>query len=215
MSNFQKVALLVFISLTVGISTQVNAQSGTRSSGGGGSSRISQQQQAQVQQQLAEFRRAQEIEIARQQRIALFQQLASNPDAQLNRRQNANAYKEAKAEFTAIKRMNIPVSAAGNSLESPFLLRSSDINRSTRMVSWPDALLDAQHRTAVLEIENRIAGNHEENQTSAEEFLDLFQQLSQDLGRRVIQKDISQRDYAKAKRFLSGLANEVKFPAAG
>lgn len=162
--------------------------------------RISTEQQQFLQQQNA----AQQQANAAQQRIQFLRQLSANPNSRENRTQYSNAYDDAKAEFMAIRNGSVPVS--GSRLQRPFLLRSNELNRKARKIKWPKALQDQQHNATVADIEAFI----KDMKQNAQELTQLISQLSSEVEQRVIAKTIDIKQYAKAKRFLSGLANETE-----
>lgn len=148
-----------------------------------------------------------------QQQAQLLDALGTQPDGTLNRRLNQLAFDEAKREYTALVRMQIPVSAAGRQLQQAFRLSSRDVNRSTRVIHWPETLLATEHAELIQDIESKVDLNQDAANVPAEDFIQAIEQLSLQLGHRAVAREISSREYARAKRFLTGLAHEVN--AAG
>lgn len=161
--------------------------------------RITREQQAAIQQQNA-FQQQANAEARRKQ---LLNQYAANPNSRENRTQYSSAYDDAKAEFMAIRQGSIPV--AGRRLQRPFLLRSNELNRAKRKIRWPKTLLQDQHKETVVEIEKFIA----DMKKNAQDLRSLIERLALQIEQRVVERSIDIKDYAKAKRFISGLANET------
>jgi hypothetical protein len=155
-----------------------------------------------------EIRQAQQLNLQKQQAQAQarYQQtlraLAENPDGSQNKRQYSDAFKDAKREFMAIRNKTLP--ASGRRLERPFVLRSRDVDRKKRSINWPDTLKD-DHESLIGTIESGLM----DKELSASELQKLLQQLSQQIEQRVLSKSINIKEYATAKRFVSGLANEA------
>ena len=139
-----------------------------------------------------------------QQRKQFLQQLASNPNSSQNKRQYSAAFEEAKFEYMAVLNGRIP--ANGRKLNQVFLLRSKDLNRKTHEINWPETFDQEPHAKLVTAIEKLIS----ENKATKKDLGLLLQQLSQQLEQRVVAKSIAIKEYATAKRFVSGLANETE-----
>ena len=161
---------------------------------------LSPEQQFEIRQQIVAQQRAN----AALQRQSVLTKFSANPNSRENRNQYGNAYKDAKVEFTAIRNGKIPV--AGNKLQRPFLLRSNELNRSQRMIKWPKALHDEQHAQKIVQIEQFIG----EMKMDSQELNGLIRELTLEVERRVVAKSISIKEYATAKRFLTGLSNETE-----
>lgn len=211
------IALAVF-SLAV---ENVNAQSGSRGGGssvsrggGGGVSRgsfgsgsrgrsglsaaeINAQRLLAQQQFLQQQRESAEI-----QRKQFLQQLSSNPNSSQNRRQLIEAFNEAKLEYKAIH--NGQLAANGRKLTKVFVLRSKQLDRETKEIKWPKTFENEPHADLVSKIEKVITGEGEDDIGM------LLQKLSQQLEQRVVDKSIAIKEYATAKRFVSGLAYEAE-----
>ena len=160
---------------------------------------VSKEQQLLIQQQNALQQQAN----AAQRRLQYLKALSANPNSKENRAQLAQAYNDAKSEFAAIR--NGRVLASGSRLQRPFLLRSNDLNRKARNINWPKPLREQQHEETIGEIEVFV----KDMESNADELNELIAQLSLQIEKRIIEKTIDIKEYAKAKRFLSGLANET------
>ena len=213
-----------------GGSVRVSGGSGGRALSGGSSSRrpqISQREQALIRQrqqlefqELARQNRALEEENLKQRSHDFLVELGANPDSSQNRRQRQLAFKEAKKEYVALKRMKISVSDTSQFLREPFHLISKEIDRDARKISWPKPLLEPDHEETIAEIDERMGEDEDENadedekadetELTSEELNQLLSKINLQLGERVVGRDISAANYAIAKRFVTGLYNDGK-----
>jgi hypothetical protein len=213
---FRNVLAFAIVMISVSLLTvppAVNAQSGSRNSvglsrnglGSRSSYRPAQQRRSLTAQELAVLQQQaaeqQQTIIAAQRKQAL-QQVTNNPNSQLNKTQFLAAFKDAKAEFMAIH--NGRLGATGRNLNRIFVLRTRDFNRNAGNIKWPRALNAAPHKELTKHVDDIVSGKSEPTQLDA-----VLQQLNQQLERRVVAKSINIKDYANAKRFVSGLANEA------
>lgn len=105
---------------------------------------------------------------------------------------------------------------------TPARLTSKEIDRDKRTINWPKPLLEPDHEETIAEIDDRIAvdededenldedENEDEAELTSEELNQLLSQINTQLGERVLSRDISAANYAIAKRFVTGLANDNK-----
>ena len=200
-----------------GITGGIGGTSGSSgfSTGGafGYNSRLSSAERARLQQQQI----AQANELARQnaelqqkflaaQREQLLASLGRQPDGALNRKFRRLAFNEAKKEFKALRKMQLSVAEAGGFLEQPFRLPSMTAKTvKGDQIKWPDALSDASHEQTKLAVEGLIKST----EATPEEIKTALKQLSSELGQRAIKGEIKSNDYARGKRFLTGLSHEL------
>ena len=228
--NVLTIAIVILSVSLFTFSQEASAQSGSRGGGGGGgvssggggggslgSSGVSTsgsrfrrrglsvielaylQQQANLQRQALLDQQRVNTERLRQQTLTRF---ASNPDAKQNKDQYIAAFKDAKAEFKAIRNGQRPV--ACRNLDRIFVLRTKEFNRVAGDIKWPNALKDEAHMELTESVSDIASGKGD-----AATLQESLKQLNQQLEERVVDKSISIRDYATAKRFVSGLANEA------
>ena len=76
--------------------------------------------------------------------------------------------------------------------------------RETKEIKWPKTFENEPHADLVSKIEKVITGEGEDDIGM------LLQKLSQQLEQRVVDKSIAIKEYATAKRFVSGLAYEAE-----
>ena len=204
--NVFAVAIVMLSVSLLTVCQQANAQSGSRNSiGSRNNFRWAQQQraitvqdQAALQQQSALQQQA-NAEALRKQAL---QQAVSNPNSQLNKNQFLAAFKDAKAEFMAIH--NGRRGVTGQNLNRIFVLRTREFNRNAGKIKWPRTLQVAPHKELTKLVDEIVDGKADAAQIDG-----LLQQLNQQLEKRVVAKSINIKDYATAKRFVSGLANEA------
>ena len=192
-------ACLVCVSVLT-LDTALFAQSGSRNRPQRTRRTPSLEQTRLLQQQ----NRQQQQAAAHANRIATLQSLANNRTGAENRRQYADAFKQAKREFMAIKRKELPIS--GRRLDQLYVLKSQEVSRTTRSIRWPKILKSELHSGLVKAIESGLM----QRELTTGEVHDLLGQLSVQLEQRVIGETIEIKAYADAKRFISGLANEAE-----
>jgi hypothetical protein len=213
--------------------SQLQAQSGSRSggfSGGGGGGGISggsgfsggnryrlspaeRQRRAREraeQQQIAAQQAAQrQAELSKQQYKQSLIQLAQTRNSRTNSTQNRIAYNEAKKDFQALRSRNIAPNNLGP-LNAPFRLTNKDIDRAGRTANWPELLQHQEFDALVQSINSSIQNNAIMTKDQASQFLGELQQLNQSLNVAAAGGQVKIADYARSRRFISGLANEVR-----
>jgi len=220
---FAVFALIVFFG------SQTHAQSGSRgysgggsigggggySTGGGSGSRLSraerqrlQQQQLEQRRQLAEAMRIQKAETAKVQFKQSLVNLGMQKHNRLNSKQNKVALEEAKSDYQALRRGSVAPNGLG-SLQSPFRLTKREIDRDKRVANWPELLQGSEFQAQVADIDAAIL-NGITDAKAAEQFLSDLNKLNTGLNTIAIREKLSITTYAKARRFISGLANEVR-----
>lgn len=207
----------LFTSVLFGVS-QANAQSGTR--GGGGSSFGGYRPSNSERRQIARQRRQElqrEAVVARQQLVELskiqFKQSLANlvlkKNTRLNSRQNRVAFDEAKADFRGLRSGNVSPGSLGP-LRSPFRLTSKELDRNKRTASWPKLLRTREFREQVVRIDSAIMDGRIDTSESAGQFLSDLNRLNQRLNTAALRNGLSVGEFARARRFITGLANEVR-----
>ena len=194
--------------------------SASRSAGGqtfgGGRSRLGraqrqvlrQQRNEQLQAQSREFQRqqAEAVKSQRKQELILLGQKLNGPQ---NRRQNRRALGEAKDNYRALRKNQIPPEQLGL-LQSSFRLRTDSINREQYTAMWPTALLEPEYESQVQNLDAFITSMSITDAASAQQFLDQLNQLNLALNLAAANGEIDSTRYAKSIRFVSGLANEIR-----
>ena len=143
---------------------------------------------------------------------AIVRQLGDYPNSSANKRYRRAAFDAAKKEAIALRAMRISVAAASEFLQQPFRLLESDFDTRTGEIRWPMALKVSVHDELIQSIENKVEEQKAGERVRASEFIQLVRKLNYQLGQRAANKQISAKDYANAKRFLTGLAYEAKYP---
>lgn len=195
----------------------------SRSSGGGGTSRSGgsgtrlsaaqrselEREQLQLQQERAKELQEQQVELAKQQRKQFLVQLGASPNGTANKQQNKLALEEAKEDYKTLRNQAVSPAQLG-ALNQPFRLRSDSIDRKKRTANWPK-LFDAPHyQMLVTKIDSKITGNGITDSESAQEFLDELAELNQALNSAASNGEVGRTEFAKARRFITGLENEVR-----
>lgn len=231
--------LMMFSASTVlllAIATFAFGQSGSRGGGGGGvigggggsiggssggiggginlNRRPSSREREKLrQQQIAQAREAARANAIRQQealeaqRKKLLKDLGLQPDGALNRKLRRLAFAEAKIEYKAIRKMKAPLATAGSFLKQPFRLPGGlvDLTKSETEIQWPKSLDDAAHAESKKAVQQLL----QSDEATTEQFRIALTSLGTQLGQRVIDGEIKSNDYARGKRFLTGLAHEI------
>jgi len=171
----------------------------------------SAERQALRQQQIAQAQEAARLNAERQhefieaQRKQLLSHLGAQPDGALNRKLRRLAFAEAKHEFKALRKMNLAVSAAGGFLQQPFRLPSGHFDLAKKQIEWPKSLQDDAHSQTKNDLQQLL----QSKDASATQFRSALMNLGTQLGQRAIEGKIKSNEYARGKRFLTGLAYEL------
>lgn len=189
--------------------------SGTRSVGGSGT-RLSSAQRAELQreqlllqqQQAKEFQE-QQVELAKKQRKQFLVQLGSQPNGTVNKKQNNLAFEEAKGDYRALRNQTVDPAKLGP-LSQPFRLRNDSIDRKKREAKWPKFFEDSAYQPMVTKINSKIMENGIVDSESAEEFLGELAELDQALNAAASKGEVGRTEFARARRFVTGLGNEVR-----
>lgn len=222
MRNVIILSVLVF---STAIVTQTHAQSGSRGGGGsysgGGSgfgglrrlSRLERQQRAQQQalvgQQLAQQTARLQAEQAKQQFKRTLSQLTSSDNRSANSRQNRVALEQAKRDYKSLRKQQVAPNQLGP-LQQPFRLTRKDIDRQNHTANWPEALRDKQFDSLVRKIDRAIMNQAIDNSETAAQFLNDLARLNTSLNTTAANGQVNISNYARARRFITGLANEIR-----
>lgn len=206
-SSKRLLALVLFL-VSIVVPAELYAQSGSRSAyGGTSSSQERREARARIAQQNEQQRQLVQQKLEQASRDNLLRSLGQDSNAALKRKYAKIAFNEAANEYRALKRMNI--SDVSMLLSTPFRLSSEDINRANGKVNWPKTFEDTKHQTVIRNIELDIQDTHNGVEIASSQFIANFKQLSLQLGERAKAREISLKDYAVAKRFLTGLGYEA------
>ena len=185
--------------------------SGTRSLGGSGS-RLSSAQRAELlllqQQQAKEFQE-QQVEFAKKQRVQFLAQLGNQPNGPANKKQNSLAFEEAKGDYRALRNQTVDPAKLGP-LSQPFRLRNDAIDRKKREANWPKFFEDPAYQPLVTKINSKIMENEIVDSESAQEFVGELAKLHQALNAAATNGEVGRTEFARARRFVTGLGNEVR-----
>ena len=208
----RNVIILFAVVLSMTVVSQLCAQSGSRSSSS--RSRVRQPSRAQLerlakQQQLAaqQFEKQQE-EYGRQQFRQTLVQLALRENRSANSRRLREAFREAEQDYKALRGRNLTPEQVGV-LQVPFRLTGKDIDRSSGAVQWPEALRADQFTELTKSVDTTIAAGVNSDKT-AKQFFSELEALNTAANQAAASKEIKSSDYAKARWFITGLANEVR-----
>ena len=169
---------------------------------------LHQQRLAQQRAQAIELQRLQ-TEAAKARRKQELIQLGLNLNGNLNKQQYRRAFAEAKNDYRALRRLQLSPNHLGF-LRQSFRLRSDTIDRKRRTTVWPDALLQPKFEPQVQNISSKLINGRILDAESANEFLNDLYQLNLDLNVAAANGEIGSTDYARSRRFVSGLANDVQ-----
>ncbi len=229
-----KSIIVIFIVGVISIASvdisQVYAQSGSRGGGGGGISgggglsggsfyrrhRLSPFERQQLAQQQLELQQKQVQQQAQQQAVLAKQQFKQNlislglkKNRSSNSRQYKLAFAEAENDYANLRVSSVEPIQVGP-LQQPFRLTNKDIDRVERTANWPRALRSEKFSAMVKILDSAIMEGSVTDSESANEFLNDLEMLNAVLNTAAIRGEVSAKDYARAKRFVTGLANEVR-----
>jgi hypothetical protein len=216
MKKYTIAAFIIGVSILT-IENSAFAQSGTRSGGfGGGGSRLSATERAELRRQKA-VRQQQQARANQQRQADLIKanfkntlvQLGSKPDGSANRRQSKLALDEAKRDFKLLRQRKASPNQIGV-LAQPFRLSSDAIDRMKNTANWPMILKTNSFSSIVTKLETQIMSGNIRDTASAEDFLATLSQLNFALNSAAANRDVKAIEYAEARRFVSGLANEIR-----
>lgn len=230
MRNFLILCALV---ASMSLISEAYAQSGSRGGGGGarssGGARASSGGSRSVGGSGRRTRRptAAEIQLAAKQqweqaeKAAMLQaeysqaqfkqtlsQLALRENRSANARQSRTAFKEAKNDFKFLLSRKATPEQVGV-LQTPFRLTDMDIDRSSGAVEWPEVLQMELFAKLTEGIEMTISDGVR-GTDSASKFFNELKELNTVVNQAAVNKTIDSSKYAAARRFVSGLANEVR-----
>jgi len=203
-----------------GSSSRSSGASRARSSGGSRSgtsssrsrvrqpSRAELERQAKQRQQAAEQLAKQQEEYGRQQFRQALVQLALRENRSANSRQLREALREAEQGYKGLRSGNLTPEQVGV-LQVPFRLSDKDIDRSAGTVQWPEALQADRFSELTEKVDAIVAGGVNSNE-SANQFFSELGELNTAANQAAASKEMKSSDYAKARRFITGLANEVR-----
>ena len=234
-----RIIILSVLILMTAITADLSAQSGSRGIGGGGGgggsigggggssvggagsigsfgtrrlSRAERQFQAQQEQlfrqQQAQLAAAAQAENAKLQRKQTLAQLALKQNQSTNSRLYRMAFAEAKKDFQNLRSKKVSPQQLGN-LQQLFRLTKKDIDRDKKESHWPKALDGEQFEELVQKVDMSIMDSAIKDTESAKLFLQDLNTLNAALNTDAANGDIDIRSYAQARRFLTGLANEI------
>jgi len=169
---------------------------------------IQAQQQQQFLQQQAQFAAAAQAENAKQQRKQTLAQLAQKQNQSTNARLYRLAFAEAKKDFQNLRSKRVSPQQLGT-LQQPFRLTRKDIDRDKKTTHWPEGLETKQFEELVQKVDMSIMDSAIQDTESATLFLQDLNSLSNALNTVAASGEIDIRSYAKARRFITGLANEI------
>lgn len=217
MRNFIILTLVGVIVAFFG-SSQATAQSGSRSGGGlyGGFGRPSRAQRQQLKQQQLQQQRLQaqqnarlQAQRARQQYKESLRQLGLAENESANAKQYEIALQEAERDYKALRSNQIPANQLG-ALQSPFRLTSKDVSRTNYTANWPSALRSEDLEALVQPIDETIMGGGIHTKEQARKFLNDLEALNFALNNFAIRGSLNATEFAQARRFITGLANEIQ-----
>ncbi len=187
------------------------------SSGGSGSrSRVSPAErqrlaieQFQNQQAAAAELAERQAQLSKRQFKESLVQLGFDENRRANSKQLKIALTEAKGDFRALRAGTVAADNLGV-LSVPFRLTNKEIDRQGRTLSWPSLLQREEFASQVKSIDEAILDKTLTTEEAASEFLGDLGALNESLNRSVINDKASLIEFAKARRFITGLANELR-----
>jgi hypothetical protein len=166
-------------------------------------------QKAVRQQQQARANQQRQADLIKANFKNTLVQLGSKPDGSANRRQSKLALDEAKRDFKLLRQRKASPNQIGV-LAQPFRLSSDAIDRMKNTANWPMILKTNSFSSIVTKLETQIMSGNIRDTASAEDFLATLSQLNFALNSAAANRDVKAIEYAEARRFVSGLANEIR-----
>jgi len=156
-------------------------------------------------EELAELRTG----LANQQFKQSLIQLGFRQSSRTNSTQNRVAYAEAQKDYRVLRTGKIAPGSVG-AISVPFRLTNKEINRAGRSAKWPKALRSPEFKVLVDHLNDSITNNAISTKVEAEQFLADLKTLNQSLNSVAASGRINIKDYSRSRRFITGLANEVR-----
>ena len=125
-----------------------------------------------------------------------------------NKRQNRTAFDEAKKDYQALRSGAISPEEL-RELKSPFRLGKSDFSRDEQQAIWPESLESDTFGELTNNLKVSLANGGITDAESAESFINDLGVLNRELNSVAARGEIPIKEYAKARRFVTGLANEI------
>ena len=202
--------ILWVLVLSMTFVSQSIAQSGSRSAGSG----TRERQPSRVElARLAEQRRQEGLRRAklqtrfeREQFKQTLVKLSLRENRLANSRRKREALREAVRDFKSLRSERLTPDQIGV-LQVPFRLTDSEVDRSNGTVQWPEALQQFSELTESLDATVADGINSVE---SAKQFFTDLEKLNTAVNQAVVNREIEPSSYATARRFVTGLANEVR-----
>lgn len=192
----------------------VRSSGGTRSGFGGSGTRVRQPSRAELarlaEQRKQEAQRLAELQdgFEREQFKETLVQLALRENRSANSRRQREALREAVQDFKSLRSEQLTPDQVGV-LQVPFRLTDKEVDRSNGTVQWPEALL-AEQFSELTESLNTTLADGVSDAESVEQFFGELKELNSALNQAAVDREIKSSNYAKARRFVTGLANEVR-----
>ena len=194
--------------------SRASSSGGSRSASGGSRTRARRPSPAELQR-LAEQQQKEAQRLAklqddsnREQLKQTLAQLALRENRSANTRQLREAFREATRDFKRL-RSGKQTPEQVSVLQVPFRLSDKDIDRSDGTVQWPEALRADQFNELTESLET-ILSDGISSKKSAKKFFGELGALNSALNQAAVNQEIKSSKYAKARRFVTGLANEVR-----
>ena len=194
--------------------SRVRSSGGSRSSLGSSRGRVRQPSPAELerlakqQQEQAQRLAKQQEEYSREQFRQNLVQLALRENRSANSRQLKEALREAERDYKGLRSGNLTPEQVGV-LQVLFRLTDKDVDRSSGTVHWPESL-NADQFMKLTESVDAITVDGVNSDETAKKFFSELKTLNTAVNQAVVDKEMKSSEYAKARRFITGLANEVR-----
>jgi len=134
--------------------------------------------------------------------------LAQKEHGSENKRQNRAAFDEAKKDYQALRSGDVSPEGL-RELKSPFRLSKSDFSRDEQKANWPELLESNTFSELTDNLKVNLANGGITDSESAEGFINDLGVLNRELNSVAARGEIPIKEYAKSRRFVTGLANEI------
>jgi len=123
-------------------------------------------------------------------------------------RQLRDALRESERDYKGLRSGNLTPEQV-SVLQVPFRLTDKDVDRAGGTVQWPEALQADRFNELTKKVDAMVADGVNSDK-SAKQFFSELGELNTMANQAVVSKEMKSSDYAKARRFITGLANEVR-----
>ena len=140
--------------------------------------------------------------------------LAQDEQSQQNSGQNRLAFDQAVSDFRVLRAGDVQPNKLGE-IQIPFRLLDTDFDRATGTIIWPELLRGPSYNSITGSLDEAFRNNGIKNEQKGTAALEQLKQLNTTFNRNSIEGEIAINDFARARRLITGLGNEIRSKGHG